>query len=176
MLILLSDGRDEAANGLEPGSLHTLSEALDKALRNEVMIFAIGFGRDLDQQFDFYERTTLAEILSRLAESTGGRVLFPKRTGALRSAFEEVAVHLRHQYSIAYSPDNESKDGAWREIRLRTRQPELEVVTRKGYYAASDRADEGANAVHNGPPRSAARSGSTGGIGTLPRTPATDLD
>ena len=137
VMILLSDGRDEAANGLEPGSLHTLQEALDHALRCEVMVFAIGFGRESDlAQLDFFERYTQADILTRFGEATGGSVLFPKRAGALRKAFEEVALDLRNQYAVAYSSDNESRDGLWREIRLIPERGDLEVVTRTGYFAA----------------------------------------
>ena len=45
VMVLLSDGRDESANGFEPGSLHTVEEALDEALRAEVMIFPHRAGR-----------------------------------------------------------------------------------------------------------------------------------
>jgi Ca-activated chloride channel family protein len=145
VLVLLSDGRDEAANGLEPGSLHTLEEALDKALHAEVMIFAIGFGKHLDRQLDFYERQTLAEILTRFGETTGGRVLFPKRAGALRKAFEEVALDLRHMYSIAYKSTNKERDGSWREIRLSTERPKLDVVTRHGYFAPDENLETASN-------------------------------
>ena len=53
VLVLLSDGRDEASSGLEPGSLHTLNEALDRALRDEVIIFSIGIGKNLESLPDF---------------------------------------------------------------------------------------------------------------------------
>ena len=136
VMILLSDGRDEASNGLEPGSLHTMQEALDHALRCEVMVFAIGFGRDSDlAQRDFYERYTQADILTRFGQATGGSVLFPSRSGQLRKAFEEVARDLRNQYAVAYSSDNDVRDGLWREIRLVPDRNDLEVVTRSGYYA-----------------------------------------
>ncbi len=136
VMILLSDGRDEASNGLEPGSLHTMQEALDHALRCEVMVFAIGFGRASDlAQRDFYERYTQADILTRFGQATGGSVLFPSRSGELRKAFEEVARDLRNQYAVAYSSDNEARDGLWREIRLIPERGDLEVVTRSGYYA-----------------------------------------
>jgi VWFA-related protein len=137
VMVLLSDGRDEAANGLEPGSLHTLEEALDLALRNEVMIFSIGLGRALDQEGDLLGRESLASILTRLSESTGGRVVFSSRAGRLRKAFEEVAADLRHQYSLAYEPTNARRDGTWREIRLRTLRTDLKVSTRRGYFAAT---------------------------------------
>jgi VWFA-related protein len=135
VLVLLSDGRDEANNGLEPGSLHTLDEALDRALRNEVMIFAIGVGRGLEEELDFYRRRSLASIFRTLADTTGGRVIFSKSSGKLTRAFEAVAEDLRHQYSLAYTSDDPRHDGAWREIRLTTATPGLRVSGRRGYFA-----------------------------------------
>ena len=141
VMVLLSDGRDEARTGLEPGSLHTLEEALDQALRKDIMIFAIGFGRDLENKLDFYGRESLASILDRIAGTTGGRAFFSRRSGQLKQAFDDVAADLRHQYSVAYSSDNKDRDGAWREVRLSIPgRPDLEVVTRSGYYAPAERA------------------------------------
>jgi len=136
VMLLLTDGRDEAGNGMEPGSLHTLEEALDHSNRNDVMIFAVGYGKNL-KQLDFYQRHTLESILLRLAETSGGAVLFPKRIGSLKKSFEAVTRDLRHQYSIAYTSTNENRNGAWRTIELSTDVPRHEVVTRKGYFAPS---------------------------------------
>ena len=138
VMVLLSDGKDEASNGLEPGSFHTRKEALDRALRDEVMIFSIGFGRKLDYELDFYGRVKIKEIVEQMAEETGGRALFPQRAGQLRSAFEKVADDLRNQYSIAYISDNSAQDGTWREIELTTTDDELRVFTRRGYYAPTE--------------------------------------
>jgi VWFA-related protein len=153
VLVLLSDGRDEAASGLEPGSLHTLEEALDRAIRNDVMIFVIGLGgrlaRDAKRlendpsarasELDFFGRTPLASILGRIADTTGGRAIFSSSSGKVRRAFEEVAADLRHQYSIAYRSDDSRRDGSWREIRLTTVRPGVAVTSRSGYYAPRDR-------------------------------------
>jgi Ca-activated chloride channel family protein len=144
VLVLLSDGKDESYDGLEPGSLHTLEEALNQALRNEVMVFAIGLGRDL-KSLDFYQRNTLESILTRLADETGGRVVFLKSPGQLKKAFQEVALDLRHQYSLAYSSDDPARDGKWRRIRLQVPSRDVEVITRKGYYAPKD--DDGKNTL-----------------------------
>jgi Ca-activated chloride channel family protein len=138
VLVVLSDGRDESASGLEPGSLHTLGEALDRALRNEVMIFTIGFGRQLDQEMDFDRKESLESILRKLAENTGGRALFSSRSSQLRKAFDEVAQDLRHQYSLAYVPDDRHHDGTWRDVKVTVAQPGLKATARRGYYAPSD--------------------------------------
>jgi Ca-activated chloride channel family protein len=136
VLVLLSDGRDEASNGFEPGSLHTLEEALNQALRSEVMVFAIGLGRNLDTDLDFHRRYTLKEILHRMGNVTGGRALITPGSGKLRKAFDEVAEDLRHQYSIAYKSTDETKDGAWRTIQVQTPGRELEITCREGYFAS----------------------------------------
>jgi len=141
VLVLLTDGRDETASGLEPGSLHTLVEASNHANRNDVMIFAVGYGRSLED-LDIYQRNTLKSILERLAETSGGAVLFPRRIGSLKGAFEAVTRDLRHQYNIAYTSTNKERDGEWRTIELRTDTEGHEVVTRKGYFAPGERADK----------------------------------
>lgn len=152
VLVVLSDGRDEAANGLEPGSLHTLEEAQERALRNEVMVFAIGLGRSLARdakalrenptaradEMDFYGRKPLVAILQSFAETTGGTSVFSPGAGQLRKSFEQVADDLRHQYSLAYRSDDKRHDGSWRAIQVLVGKPGVTVTNRKGYFAPSD--------------------------------------
>ncbi len=146
VLVLLSDGRDEAANGFGPGSLHTVDEAVEQSLRNEVMVFAIGLGGNLPRE---YVRTwngagelsqvdparTVVDVLRRLSEATGGRLILASSAGRISRAFDEIAADLHHQYSIAYASTDAARDGKWRRIEVLTPGRELEVVTRKGYYA-----------------------------------------
>ena len=139
VMVLLSDGRDEAVNGLEPGSLHTLDEALIQALHSEVMIFVIGLGNDLDEELDFYRRRTVGSILRRFADETGGKALLGTSSGELRKAFKSVADDLRNQYLLAYVSADNTRDGKWREIQVLTPGRKLEVLTRKGYYATNGR-------------------------------------
>lgn len=136
VVVLLSDGRDEAANGLEPGSLHTLEEAIDRTLRSEVILFGVGVGRHLDREMDFYGRQSLQSILEKLSESTGGRPLILRRSAQLRDAFDEIQEELRYQYSLAYVPADTRRDGGWRELRVTVNRPGLKAYTRKGYFAA----------------------------------------
>jgi len=146
VLVLLSDGRDEAANGLEPGSLHTLEESVEEALRNDVMVFTIGLGRNLDREFamrwgalaggpNVDVDLSLEEILRRIAEETGGRALIASSAGKLRKAFSEFATDLRHQYSVAYVSTDPRHNGKWRKLKVEVPDRDLEVVSRKGYYA-----------------------------------------
>ena len=50
--------------------------------------------------------------------------------GALRAAAD-----LKAQYTLAYSSTHRARDGAWRAISLKVKDPDLEVQARAGYYA-----------------------------------------
>src|SRR5262249_56594112 len=96
VIILLSDGHDEAQNGIEPGSLHTFEEALEKSLRSEAILFTIGFGKKLASEKDFYGRTSLKEILDRLALDSGATAYHPPRNSQLKNAHEPLRDELRN--------------------------------------------------------------------------------
>jgi Ca-activated chloride channel family protein len=134
-IVLLSDGRDQAEADNEPGSLHLFEEALEKAHRSEVAVYAVGLGRHLDSEMDLQDARSLKEILETFARQTGGRAYFPERPGDLSGIYRQIASDLKHQYVIAYSPTNRARDGRWRRIALRTRNPEHTVQARAGYYA-----------------------------------------
>jgi Ca-activated chloride channel family protein len=136
-MILLSDGRDESYDGLGPGSLRTFEEALEAVARSEVTLYTIGLGRNLDREMDFTGRHTLEELLERAAARTGGRSYFSSHPRQLKKVYEEVSRDLRHQYWLSYYPDLSRRDGKWREIELRVRNPQFEVRTRAGFFAPS---------------------------------------
>ena len=152
VLLLLSDGRDEAANGLGAGSVHTFEEARDRVLRDEVMVFAIGLGKYLAHdaknlaehpaaralEMDFSGRKPLATIISSLALTSGGSAVFAPGAGQLRRSFERIAEDLRHQYLLAYPSDDKKHDGTWREIKVVVDRPAVSLTSRKGYFAPSE--------------------------------------
>ena len=121
-IILLTDGVDTT-------SRMKLGDAIDEALRAEVVIYAIGIG---DPGFGGVNDG----VLKRICESTGGRAVFPKSGRDLDKAFIQLEQDLRQQYLLAYEPKNEANDGSFRkiEIRVNTRK-ELKLRHRKGYYA-----------------------------------------
>ena len=135
VIVLLSDGRDQALTDNEPGSLHLFEEALEKAQRSEVAVYAIGLGPHLDTEMDLRHERSLKEILDMLARTTGGRSYYPERPGQLSGVYRQIAADLKSQYTLAYTPANRARDGRWRTISLRTRTPDLEVQARSGYYA-----------------------------------------
>ncbi len=132
--VVLSDGRDEAATGLEPGSFHTLEEAVRQAHRNDVAVFTIGLGSGLDTQPDFTGRMTTAQVLERLATSTGGQLHRIRRWSRLTRTYRNILEELRHQYHLAYPPPEKRAGETWRAVEVRVKRRGANVRTREGYY------------------------------------------
>lgn len=121
-IILLTDGEDTT-------SRMKIGDAIDEALRAEVVIYSIGIG---DPGFGGVNEGALKKI----SESTGGRAVFPKRPRELEQAFIELEQDLRQQYLLAYEPKNEAADGMFRKIEIRVpNRKDLKIRHRRGYYA-----------------------------------------
>jgi len=125
-IILLTDGLDTA-------SRLKRSEAVNEVLAAEAVVYAIGIG---DSKGEGVNKGAVREI----AERTGGRAFFPKKTDDLQSAFSEIERELRTQYLIAYSSSNKKRDGAYRKITVEIANPalkteKLEIRHRPGYFA-----------------------------------------
>lgn len=78
-------------------------------------------------------------LMDELASASGGKSYFPGNAEKMSEAFEEIALELRRQYSIGYSPSNFVADGKWRRIEVKVTPPpgfpRLVARSRKGYYA-----------------------------------------
>lgn len=73
--------------------------------------------------------------MAQLTGSTGGRLYKPTSFNDLEKVYAEVADELRHQYALYYSPTNRNRDGAFRRVKVETRNPALKVSARIGYFA-----------------------------------------
>ncbi len=134
-MVLLSDGRDQALVENEPGSLRLFEEALERAHRVEMAIYAIGLGGHLDRELDLAQSRSLKEILETLARQTGGKAWFPARVSELGDVYRQIADDLKRQYTLAYASTNTRRDGRWRTLRITVDRPGLTVQARQGYYA-----------------------------------------
>lgn len=121
-IIVLTDGEDTT-------SRMKIGDAIDEALRSEVVIYSIGIG---DPGYGGVNKG----VLNRISESTGGRAVFPKRGKDLEQAFIQLEQDLRQQYLLAYTPKNEASDGAFRKIEIKVNnRKDLKIQHRKGYFA-----------------------------------------
>jgi len=123
VLVVISDGKDNQSE-------HTRDEALAMAQHGEVIMFTISTNRTgVEGPGD--------KVLKYLARETGGRVFFPFAATDLAANFEEIARELRSQYSLAYVSTNSARDGTFRNISIRTREKDLNVRAKSGYFAPS---------------------------------------
>jgi Ca-activated chloride channel family protein len=76
-----------------------------------------------------------AAVLRNFAEKSGGRFVGTPGGPALREAFANIADELAHQYTIAYRPLNQTRDGKWRKLEVKVSRPDVTVRTRKAYRA-----------------------------------------
>jgi Ca-activated chloride channel homolog len=121
-IIILTDGEDTT-------SRLKIGDAIDEALRAEVVIYAIGIG---DPGFGGVNQG----VLKKICEATGGRATFPKKPEDLDKAFTELEQDLRQQYLLAYEPKVGTNDGTFRKIEIRVpNRKDMKVRHRRGYYA-----------------------------------------
>jgi len=129
VLVLVSDGGDTVKGT-------TYSQALELALRNEVMIYSIidvpieaSAGRDLGGE----------HALITLSEQTGGKSFYAS-AGGLDKAFAQVSDDLRTQYVLGYYPHHQEPGRVFHRLNVtipRAANEAFNLRYRTGYYADS---------------------------------------
>ena len=78
-------------------------------------------------------------FLDEISSVTGGKSFYPDTDVEMDEIFERIALELRHQYSIGYTPKDFAPDGKWRKVKVKVKPPRglprLTVRSREGYYA-----------------------------------------
>ena len=119
-IVIVTDAQDE-------GSKVKLEEAIESAQRTDTVIHVLLVA---DPRYGGN-----GGVARRLAEDTGGRVIYVSSEKKLEEAFDQISEELRSQYTLGYYPTNNSRDGKFRKIRLDVDNHDLKVLARKGYYA-----------------------------------------
>ena len=124
VLVVITDGNDNA-------SVTALDRIRTAAEQHEIAVYAVGLLGDQDPHAGRMRRD-----LTQLTEATGGLAYFPVSVEQVGDVALELARQIRTQYTIGYTPLNQSLDGSYRQIRVTAKgsQP-LVVRTRTGYRA-----------------------------------------
>lgn len=78
-------------------------------------------------------------VLTFMAEGTGGRAFVPQLGAALDKAFRDIISELRTEYVLAYYPRNvPATKNRWHTLNVGVKQPGLRVSARNGYYGDAD--------------------------------------
>ena len=124
-IVILSDGMDTYSKA-------SSEKAVESALAVGASIFAVDMS---SIEVAGSAKHQSAASLKGFAEKTGGRFISTPGGPALRDAFTGIADELGHQYTIAYRPLNQKRDGKWRTLEVKVQKEDLTVRTRKGYRA-----------------------------------------
>jgi Ca-activated chloride channel homolog len=129
VLVLISDGEDTAKST-------TYAQALEQALRNEVMIYSL-----IDVPIEASAGRGLAgeHALITLAEQTGGKSFYVS-AGGLDKAFARVSEDLRTQYLLGYYPKKQEPGRTFHRIEVtvpRAASQEFNIRHKAGYYTDS---------------------------------------
>ncbi len=85
------------------------------------------------QRMDFLQADN---EMRTFAKETGGMAFFPRFPGEYPGIYRAVSDSLRNQYSIAYHPTNQARDGKYRKIKVDLVNPDtnepLRIVDQKG--------------------------------------------
>lgn len=122
-IVLFTDGRDSIHE--EPSKKAELMRTwIGKAQNRETTLFAIGLGNRINEG-----------ALARMAEDTGGRLVFAEKASDLPTAFQEIVLDLKHQYVLGVEPKS-SKPG-FHSLEVQVKVRGAKVLARRGYTLGS---------------------------------------
>ena len=144
-LIILTDGVDR-------GSKETLEAAMEAAQRSDTVVYSILFKDDdaySNPGFGGYGRMGRGEprrypqeshpdgkkIMERICQETGGRLCEVSKKQPIDKIYSDLQEELRNQYSLGYTPVKRDDADGFRKIAVTTKQKDLRVQARNGYYA-----------------------------------------
>lgn len=141
-VIVLTDGVDR-------GSKKTLEMAVESAQRADTVVYGIlfegeegydysrergGYGGNRGSRYPQQSRPDGKKVLERMAGETGGRMFQVSKKLPIEQIYAQIAEELHNQYSLAYTPDRENPGTGFHKIHVATKERELIVQARSGYY------------------------------------------
>jgi Ca-activated chloride channel homolog len=131
-LVIVSDGGDNHSN-------YTASDIKNIVKEADTQIFAFGvFDPVIFPQLSA-EEVSGPRLLGQISDQTGGRAFGAAQFSQLPGIADKIAIELRNQYVLGYYPTNSERDGKYRHVELKLKQPgglpELKARWRQGYYA-----------------------------------------
>jgi VWFA-related protein len=147
-LIVLSDGVDR-------GSKESLETAIETAQKADTSVYAIlykddegygdhrngfgmgggGMGRHGGGRMPEEPRPDGKKILTRISKETGGRLFEVSKKQPVDQIYSQIEEELRNQYSLGYTPERGgAPEAGYHKIQLTTKQKDLAVQSREGYY------------------------------------------
>jgi len=125
VIVAITDGDDA-------GSERSGGDVLDRAQREDVMVYAIG----MESRFHNGVQWTVSRpggSFRKMATETGGAYFELKKTADLNSTFSRVVQELHSQYLLGFAPA--TLDGKEHKLEVKVTRPGLNVRARRTYIA-----------------------------------------
>jgi VWFA-related protein len=124
-------------DGVDQGSRLKLEQAVEAAQKADAVIYCIDYSDP--SAYGGFGMISFGggggSAMRKMSDETGGRVYKVDRKHTLDQVFKELQEEMRSQYSIAYTPANDRKDGSYRKLDIKLSNKDLKAQARKGYYA-----------------------------------------
>lgn len=152
-IVVLTDGVDEQLLD-SGGSDRSFAEVVDRLNEEDVTVYPIHLNPTLSNILEQLDDPNISdkakerlrqrrlpphakalEQLERLASDSNGVLFKANQESDLDGVYQKVAEELRLRYSLAYSPENSSRDGSFRKIKVEVKQEKGVARTRRGYFA-----------------------------------------
>jgi Ca-activated chloride channel family protein len=129
-ILLITDGEDTC-------SRYVLANVKSAVKESDTQIFAIGIVSAYYSELS--QGRVGRAVLEEMAEVTGGKAYFPTSVYELEDICTKIAIELKNEYILGYTPANATRDGRWRKIRVKINAPKglptLSIRSKSGYYA-----------------------------------------
>ncbi|HEV2731224.1 MAG TPA: VWA domain-containing protein, partial [Terriglobales bacterium] len=112
-LLIISDGGDNR-------SRYTEGEIKSLVKEGDVLIYAIGI---YDHYFPTEEERLGPQLLSDIAELSGGRAFTVDNPNDLADIATKIGIELRNQYVLGYHPNTLVRDGKWHKVKVKLVPP-----------------------------------------------------
>ncbi len=120
-VVVLTDAEDE-------GSQLRVEDAIESAQRTDTVVHILLIGDPV--HFSVNEG-----VAKKITDETGGRTIVVRSEKNLQQAFDQISEELRSQYTLGYYSTNGAHDGTYRKVKVEMVKKNLDVLTRRGYYA-----------------------------------------
>src|SRR5215468_4706937 len=131
-------------DGLEKNSSVKEKEVMEAIKEDEVQVYLVGFIDEEMEEKSLFGKSPgkkAKELLSRIADDSGGKAYYPKDISEIPAIAAQIAKDLRTQYVVSYYPSNDKRDGTFRTVQVSVNNAggrKLIARTRRGYYARNE--------------------------------------
>lgn len=162
-MIVMTDGRDTgffnealgSRNFPEADADKSFQKLLQNVRKYGVPLYIIGLNTDLNRDFSTYDREYMGVMqasgapaagryltqvrirMERLAEATGGRILYPHSLQEVAPLYEAIGRDLGVSYGLGYAPQK-TPDGTTRKIEVRVvKRGDVKVAQSRDSYTSN---------------------------------------